>query len=320
MSSMKNADLLQLLTCPVCRDSDLMGLDQQLADGVVTCSRCGAPYPVRGGIPVLLPLDFADSHVHDELDHVQEHKRHQADYFDRELAEEFEISRPHGTALAYEWLMAEKFRRSVTLLPPLAGVTVVDACCGSGMEAEFLACQGARVLALDISEGCAVRARKRAERHGLHYLVIVGDIEHLPIRTSAADISYVHDGLHHLADPTVGIRELARVARQAVSVNEPADALGTRVAVGLGISLDREDAGNRVARLRAQDVCRELESARFETRARRYLMYYKHEPGPVMRFLSRPGIHPMYRWVVGMVNLAVGRWGNKLQVTAVRTS
>jgi uncharacterized protein YbaR (Trm112 family) len=315
-----NADgLLHLLTCPVCRDSALLGLDERLTDGVLTCDRCRASYPIRGGIPILLPPDLDTSNIHDELDHLRRHKRRQADYFDREIAEDFEIARPSGTPAAYQWLMSDKFRRSVRLLPQLPGATVVDACCGSGMDAEFLAREGAKVIALDISEGCATRALARAQRDGLDYLVIVGDVEHLPIRSGAADIGYVHDGLHHLPDPKVGIRELARVARRAVSVNEPADALATRLAVCLGIALRREASGNAVARLRAGDVSRELTSAGFQASQHRYVMYYKHEPGRTMDLLSGPGAFHLFRAAAALANLAIGRWGNKLQVTAIRT-
>lgn len=315
---MKNTELLALLTCPVCLDSDLLGLHEGMTDGSLTCSRCRASYPVRGGIPILLPPDLDASHIHDELEHAYQHKNQQADYFDHKVAEEFEISRPNGTPQAYHWLIAEKFRRSVQSLPSMRGATVVDACCGSGMEAEFLVGEGAQVIALDISEGCAARARERADRYGLDYLVVVGDVEHLPVRTGAADMSYVHDGLHHLADPLVGVRELARVAKRAVSVNEPADALGTQLAVRLGISSNHEDAGNRVARLRPEEVCRELQLAGFEPHARRYLMYYTHQPGRVMRYASGPGIYHLYRWAVQLANFAIGSWGNKLKVTAVR--
>ena len=315
---MNAADLLRLLTCPVCRDSELPGLEGGLADGTLECSRCRATYPVRGGIPILLPSGLDASHIHDGVDHLYQHKRQQANYFEHEVAVEFEIVRPDGAPLAYQWLMAEKFRRSVALLSPVRGATVVDACCGSGMDAAFLAREGAKVIALDISEGCARRARQRAERFDLDYLVVVGDVEHLPVRTGSVDVGYVHDGLHHLTEPMLGVRELARVARCAVSVNEPADALGTQVAVRLGISLNREAAGNRVARLNAEGVRRELQGAGFRVYARRYLMYYKHEPGRVMRLLSRPGVHHVCRWGARLANVALGRWGNKLQVTAVR--
>jgi ubiquinone/menaquinone biosynthesis C-methylase UbiE/uncharacterized protein YbaR (Trm112 family) len=314
--------LLDVLACPLNPQhplSPLEGFDgDRIVDGSLRCSACGLTFPVRQGVPILLPPGPDASEEPDELDRLRAHKRQQAGYFDDKVQAEFEVVRPHGAPLAYQRLMAEKFRRSVASLPPLAGATVLDACCGSGMDAEFLAREGAKVIALDISEGCASRARVRAQRFGLEYQVVVGDVEHLPIRTAAVDIGYVHDGLHHLDEPALGLREMARVARRAVSINEPADALGTQLAVRLGVSSNQESAGNRVARLCAGDVCKELESAGFRAEASRYLMYYKHEPGRVMRFASRPGVYHLYRWAMEMANLGIGRWGNKLQVTAVR--
>ena len=64
------ASLLQLLTCPLCRDSRLVGLDGHRSDGVLRCSRCHASYPVRGGIPILPPPGLDPSQVEDELDHA----------------------------------------------------------------------------------------------------------------------------------------------------------------------------------------------------------------------------------------------------------
>jgi hypothetical protein len=124
--------------------------------------------------------------------------------------------------------------------------------------------------------------------------------------------------LHHLEDPARGLRELARVARHAVSVTEPADALGTAVAVRLGLALAREAAGNRVARLRAAETVSLFNNEGFDANARRYLMYYGHEPGPAMRLLSCPVVHPLFRAGRRAADAALGRWGNKLQVTALR--
>jgi SAM-dependent methyltransferase len=315
------SDLMRLLVCPACRDGDLQGLDADLRDGEISCTLCAARYPLRRGIPILLPPGFDASHVHDEIAHAHGHKRQQAHYFDRAPAEEFEITRPHGTPAAYRRSIDQKFRRSVAHLPPLAGATVLDACCGSGMDAEMLAREGAGVIALDISEGCAVRAQARAERFGLDYLVVVGDVEHLPLRDSGVDVGYVHDGLHHLAQPATGLRELARVASRAVSVNEPADALGTSMMVRLGVSQAWEDSGNRVARLRPRDVAREFSAMGFASvRAERYLMYYRHEPGRWMRAASRPGALRAYAAATSLADAALGRWGNKLQVTARRAA
>ncbi len=314
-------ELHALLACPACLEGDLLGLDGdgQAPERTLACGGCGARYPVRGGIPILLPPGLDPRAAHDELDHAGGHKHRQAGWFDRSVAEEFETSRPHGTPRAHRWLLSSKLGRGLARLPSLRGATVVDACCGSGMEAEFLARRGARVLALDISEGAARRARARAERFGLDYLTVVGDVERLPLRDHAVDIAYVHDGLHHLADPMVGIRELARVASRAVSVNEPADAALTRVAVLLGLSADEEEAGNAVRRLRPAAVRRELEAAGFQVSVDRYLMYYRHQPGALMRLLSRPLVFPLYRQLVAIANLAVGRYGNKLGLVARST-
>jgi SAM-dependent methyltransferase/uncharacterized protein YbaR (Trm112 family) len=311
-------DLLVLLICPVCLEGDLLGLNKQEPDRMLICSACSAEYAVRGGIPVLLPPEFDPAGVHDELDHALEHKQHQAGWFDRSVAEEFETSRPHGTPRAYRWLLTRKLGRSLECLPPLRGMTVVDACSGSGMEAEFLARQGARVVAVDISEGAARRAKARAERFGLDYLTVVGDVERLPIRTRAADVAYVHDGLHHLPDPMRGVRELARVARRALSVNEPADAILTQVAVLLGLSSNVEEAGNHVRRLRSSALLRELQASGWNVSIDRYLMYYRHEPRAVMQLLSLPGVFSIYRQLIETTNFVIGRCGNKLCLVGLR--
>ena len=214
-------DLLRLLACPACRTGELAGLASAPADGKVTCTGCGEVYGVHDGLPILLPPGTDPQRSHDELDHLHDHKRRQREHFDHAVAEEFETVRPHGTPRAYRWLLGQKLARAVADLPDLRGASVVDACCGSGMEAEYLARKGARVVAVDISEGAALRARARARRFGLDYLVVVGDVERLPVRTRAADLAFVHDGLHHLSDPLSGVRELARAADLAVSIPSP---------------------------------------------------------------------------------------------------
>jgi SAM-dependent methyltransferase len=309
--------LERLLVCPVCLDGELAGLPLRPGDGKLTCRSCGEVYEVHDGLPVLLPPGTDAANAHDELGHHW-HKRRQAGWFDRSVAERFEVERPHGAPRAYRWLLGQKLDRAVAGLQPLAGATVVDVCCGSGMEAEYLARRGARVLAVDLSQGAARRAQQRAAAYGLDYLVVVGDAERLPVRTRAADVAFVHDGLHHLDDPLVGVRELARVARTAVSVNEPAAAALTRAAVGLGLAQDQEEAGNPVRRLRPAEAAGVLEAAGFAVRAERYLMYYGHEPRRGMRLASQPGAYAAFRLAMATADLAAGHLGNKLCLTGVR--
>lgn len=315
--------LSELLACPTCR-----GRIDQRDDGF-GCPACGRTFPIRDGIPVF--VDETASR-HDELDHLAGHDGHdthvpgdvhkaaQAAYFDRAALAEFEIERPVGSPGLYGFLLTEKFRRSVE---PLGGRlddwTALTVCGGSGMDAEFLASAGAAVISSDISLGAAGRALERARRHGARIDSIVADVEHLPFADQSIDLVYVHDGLHHLEDPWPGIAEMARVARRAVCITEPARSTATALGVRLGIALDREEAGNKVVRFEPGPVIKTLEAAGFRVlRADRYAMYYRHEPGRVFGVLSRRPLLTVAVLAWRLANWIFGRAGNKLMIVAVR--
>jgi SAM-dependent methyltransferase len=249
-----------------------------------------------------------------------EHARLQAAHFDEE-DDEFETERPRGTTPLYAWLIEEKLRRSIDGIAGLVpSCTALAVCGGSGMDAEFLARTGATVVSADISSGASRRARERARRHELDLTPVVADAEALPFDDRSFDLVYVHDGLHHLERPEAGLAEMARVARRAVSITEPARAALTRVAVRAGLALDREEAGNRVARLDPDEVARFLREQGFEVvRAQRYGMLYRHRPGAPSRFLSRPRLFPLTVAVLRGANSVAGGVGNKMTVQAVRS-
>jgi len=314
--------LRDLLACPRCHGR----LDQ--ADPQFACVGCGATYRIEAGIPI-----FVDGRAteHDELDHQvgrhghdgssgDTHKAAQAAHFDRAAEAEFEIERPAGSPEFYRFLLTEKFRRSVEpFTGQLDGWTALTVCGGSGMDAEFLASAGASVISSDLSLGAAGRVCDRADRHGASITSIVADVEHLPFADRSVDLVYVHDGLHHLEDPSAGIAEMARVARRAVCISEPARAVATSIGVRLGLALDREEAGNRVARLQLGTTTAVLEAAGYRiVRADRYVMYYRHVPGWVTSFLSRRPLLPVAVLGWRLANRIVGRFGNKLTIVAVR--
>lgn len=77
------------------------------------------------------------------------------------------------------------------------------------------------------------------------------------------------------------------MAGRAVAVSEPALARATAVAMRLGIALEVEEAGNRVARVARAELGHTLTANGYETlEVTRYAMYYQHEPGRAARFLS----------------------------------
>ena len=300
--------LMELVRCPVCRSALHPGRERPES---LACGRCRAVYPLDDGLPVLLPVDAPGA---------ARQKAAQAAFFDQEGDPEFEVTRPHGTPALHQWLLTQKFRRSVSQIGHLLqGATALTICGGSGMDAEFLARQGARVVVSDISAGAAKRAQARAVRFGLPLLPVVADAESLPFPDHVFDVVYVHDGLHHLERPDRALAEMARVTRGAVSITEPAEAHVTRLAVRLGFALEREPAGNAVARLRRGEIVEQLQRQGLQVvDAQRYALFYRHEPGFAVRLLSSPVILQIAKGAVRLGNLPLGRLGNKLNVQAVR--
>jgi ubiquinone/menaquinone biosynthesis C-methylase UbiE/uncharacterized protein YbaR (Trm112 family) len=313
-ADMISADLVGLLVCPVCGASLARTQDESRLE----CATCGRDYPFHLEIPILIPPELRQEHAKG----TSTHKEQQVAFFDEDPADDFGVTRPRGAPELYGWLLREKFRRSVIGLEHLLpGATALTICGGSGVDAEFLARAGARVILSDISLGVVLQARERAKRYGLDLTLVVADAEALPFRDASIDVVYVHDGLHHLERPALGLAEMARVARRAVSVSEPAHAAATAAAVRLGLAEDEEEAGNRVRRLTLDEISRELSSRGFRLiRPHRYAMYYRHWPGRAMRVLSTPPLLPVAQAGLNVLNRVAGRFGNKLTVQAIRGS
>ena len=294
--------LSELLVCPACRH------DLEWEAEAVRCKGCGAVYEILERIPVLRPAESAEGQ-----------KGVQAAYFD-EAEPEFELTRPHGTPWLYQWLLAEKFRRSLDALTlPSGGMTAATICGGSGMDAEFLARAGASVISTDISLGACQRTQERAERYGFDVLPVVADAGALPFRDRSVDLVYVHDGLHHLESPEAGIREMLRTSRLAISINEPARAGATMLAARVGLSEHYEEAGNFIARVDPEALAADVSAAGFDVvKNERYAMVYRHEPGRAARVLSLPGLRNLTATALRAFNAVAGGIGNKLTLQAVR--
>jgi malonyl-CoA O-methyltransferase len=111
------------------------------------------------------------------------------------------------------------------LLGDVAGLTVADVGCGTGRHAFRLAARGARVTALDFSEGMLAKARAKPGAAGITF--IQHDLaEKLPLTTASFDRVVCGLVLEHITDLGLLLSEMGRVCRPAgmivVSAMHPA--------------------------------------------------------------------------------------------------
>lgn len=91
---------------------------------------------------------------------------------------------------------------------------ILDAGCGPNPAAAIQLAMndpGRHVVALDLGWGMVKTALEVARLEGVILSGIVGDLEHLPFRSSAFEGLVCDDTIEHVPDDRAGLRELARV-------------------------------------------------------------------------------------------------------------
>ncbi|MFH0926701.1 MAG: methyltransferase domain-containing protein [bacterium] len=316
-------ELLGILACPNCKGNSLnlqayKGQGDEILDGEINCEDCQDNFPIIDSIPIMLPRVLREENKSKQNEVVQ--KKRQMAYFDEKGMSDLEVNRPRGLGKLYNFLIEYKLRTVIKLLGcSLKKTRILNICCGSGMEAEFLSGQGAKIIGLDISLEAAKGAKKRATIYGFDLDLIVGDAESLPFIPRCFDYGFAHDGLHHLPHPEKGISELSRVADKGVFFIEPASALLTKLACLLGVAKKREPSGNLVYRFKKEELKRLLKNLGFShILFKRYLMYYPHNPSKGFSIFEYQILMFTMRIIFYSINKVFGQWGNRLSVVAKR--
>jgi len=177
--------LLDLLECRRCAGRFVA------RDAALVCAGCGERVPVRDGIPIFVET-AADP-----------------------------VSRQTQSSFGYEWTQFDDWRPSGHTnfadyfdgfdLGSLAGAAVLDAGCGMGRHARFIAPHAARLVACDFSAAIDAAARNLAEFPNV--ACVRADIQALPFGDGSLDLIYSLGVLHHLADTSSAIRSLVRKLR-----------------------------------------------------------------------------------------------------------
>lgn len=98
-------------------------------------------------------------------------------------------------------------------LIPSQGLLILDAGCGPGTYGIILAQEGNKVIGCDISAESVRASKKRANKKGVRFFPVVGDLEKLPFKDNSFDICFCGWTLHHFPDIDTPVTELARVIK-----------------------------------------------------------------------------------------------------------
>lgn len=178
-------DLRSVLACPRCKGPLAM------SERACVCDRCDVRYPIAAGIPRL--ADDARTR-------------------DPRLAAEYEAQSNARHMYGDEGSIMNRWEEEV--LPELidwldeARGPVLDVGCGTGFLGRGLAAQGRRVDLVGLDFHAELLSDVQP---GWYAGLIEADAHRLPIKDGVFSAVIASNALHHLADPPVAVREIARV-------------------------------------------------------------------------------------------------------------
>lgn len=104
------------------------------------------------------------------------------------------------------------------ILPDVKGLDVIELGCGTAYVSAWLARRGARVTGIDNSEEQLKTAGALQEEHDLHFPLIYGNAEKVPLPSSSFDLAISEYGAAIWCDPYLWIPEASRLLRPGGSL------------------------------------------------------------------------------------------------------
>ncbi len=242
-----NADLLDLLVCPVCGSTTfgfemLAGSREDIRDGIVWCENRDW-FPLEERVLEFLPpalryhddrTRFGDKHarelkaldlletdvapagarIPDALDLIQAQKHH-FDWY----AENAEQAYNSYAAMPFWRIVDDRTfskwnARIHRELGPGEGVKLLlDVGCAQGRSASLAGQPGVRVIGFDVSKRMVRQAYANLGNNPHGHDFVVADGSRFPFRSGAFDYVLVYGVLHHLPDPVSACHEIVRVLK-----------------------------------------------------------------------------------------------------------
>lgn len=174
-------ELLSLLTCPE-DHAPLDGWNGISEEGLLLCAACGRTYPVRGGIPCLLPqaLREAKDAPAVAVDHSEIAEKR------REMAARDAQVGDYDRMLGLKLFTSAELPLTLRFLSPEPDSLLLEGGCGTGRMTAAFAHASRGMVAIDFSaESIRVAKAKLTPELADKVLFLQADLSRLPLRTEA---------------------------------------------------------------------------------------------------------------------------------------
>lgn len=180
-----------ILRCPICKGV-------LTAEKTLSCPKCGIDYPIKNGIPILLPDLRSVDHEQDVAVEKQ--------FYEKMFSDLNGYEDGHCIVYGHE--------RIYEFMEGIERGTLLEAGCGGGHHSVSLARRGFKVTSVDLSVNGLLAAKMLAEHEKQNILFLSADIKRLPFADNQFDICFCSLILHHFIGLENIIRELSRVTRK----------------------------------------------------------------------------------------------------------
>lgn len=195
----------EYLCCPFC------GGDIDCGEGILTCRDCAEQFKVVNGVPRMVPVAAGKDTISTaKWDAFYAEQLESASY-----REKYRLNKELYFQSTYDQLVSEK---------TLGDAVYLEVGCGTFLMGQEIADECRVVIGVDYSEGALAITRQMLEERGIdNYLLVHGDITHLPIKSNTVDLIYGGGVIEHFecSDETqTAVNEMFRVLkRNGVSFN-----------------------------------------------------------------------------------------------------
>ncbi len=200
-------ELRALLRCPSCRRHEPSLTEE---DSGFRCEGCGERFPVQDGLPELVPASspLRATGPGAEVTSVGlgTSAERQRDYWESDMGH-----RPadHPVVAGFA---RQRWKHLERHLPLAELSSALDVGAGNGFSTRY----APEHLAITATDGSSRMLRRHPGPRRL-----LADAKSLPFRSKSFDLAYCWELLHHVDEPYLALREMARVSRGFVYVFEP---------------------------------------------------------------------------------------------------